>query len=122
MATSLLGRMTNVAVECLAHPGRVSYWIEAEGRYVCPEVRASRTAPVDSKYMASETDQLDPRFKLVFWAAVAGTIFFTTICVGLHLATTGAPPPLREKLIDNFFTMANIGFGALVGLLGGKAL
>jgi hypothetical protein len=44
------------------------------------------------------------------------------LCVVLTLATKGAPPPLLEKLVESILTMAQIGFGAVVGLLGGKKL
>lgn len=115
--------MAGVATECLTRPGQPSFWIESEGRYICLRELEDRSGPEGGvPTAASETDRLDPKFKLVFWASVVGTLLFTSICVALHLATTGEPPPLREKLIENFFTMANVGFGAIVGLLGGKAL
>lgn len=115
--------MASAATECLTRPGQPSFWIESEGRYICLKELEGRSAPeVEVPAAVSDKDRLDPKFKLVFGASVVGTLLFTSICVALHLATTGEPPPLREKLIENFFTMANIGFGAIVGLLGGKTL
>ena len=124
MASRLLGRMAKVATECVEHPRRPSFWIDVEGRYVCPTEYPRRTpaAELTLPIHASEVMRIEPKFKLVFLTSVVGTLLFTLICVGLHLATTGEPPPLREKLVDNFFTMAKVGFGAIVGLLEGKAL
>ena len=66
--------------------------------------------------------QLDPKFKLVFLTAAAGTLFFTLLCVAIHLTTTGDLPPAKDKFVDGMLTMAKVGFGGIVGLLGGKVL
>ena len=66
--------------------------------------------------------RLDPKFKLVLPDGDGGTVLFTLICVALHLATKGEPPPARKEFIEGMLTMAKIGFGAIVGLLGGKVL
>jgi hypothetical protein len=65
---------------------------------------------------------INPTFKLVFLTSAGGTILFTIICVALHIWTDGNPPELLAKLIDGLFSMAKIGFGAVVGLLGAKSL
>jgi hypothetical protein len=63
---------------------------------------------------------INPQFKLVFLTAVGGTALFIVLCLVLSLIAGKTPPPLFEKVIMGFFDMAKVGFGALVGLLGGK--
>jgi hypothetical protein len=65
---------------------------------------------------------LDPQFKLVFLTAAIGTFFFIALCVVLTLASGREPHPPLEKLVTGILDMAKIGFGAVVGLLGGKSL
>jgi hypothetical protein len=116
--------MGKAAAECLKNPGRPSYWLESEGRYICPEENDTRrtTAAFPDRAVAPQPKELDPRFKLVFLTAATGTLLFTLICVTIHLVTNGELPPARKELSDGIFTMAKIGFGAIVGLLGGKVL
>jgi len=126
MRKGTLGAMGKVAATCAMHPGRPSIWLEAEGRYVCTD-EPDKYASAERSYAKSEVSapssaRLDPKFKLVFLTAAGGTILFTAICVALHLATTGEPPPARKEFIEGMLTMAKIGFGAIVGLLGGKVL
>jgi len=59
---------------------------------------------------------------LVFLTAAIGTLFFVVLCLVLTLIAGKEPPPLFEKVILGFFDLAKIGFGAVVGLLGGKKL
>ncbi len=116
--------IANVATECIRRPGQPSLWLESEGRYVCPD-EAEAYARAQKTHARAETPprpRLDPRFKLVFLTAMGGTILFTLICVVLHLAKTGKPPEEGKELIEGMLTMAKVGFGAIVGLLGGKAL
>jgi hypothetical protein len=77
---------------------------------------------MEAKIDAAPSPRIDPKFKLVFLTAASGTLLFTLICVALHLVTTGEPPPARKEFIEGMLTMAKIGFGAIVGLLGGKVL
>jgi hypothetical protein len=114
---SMIKAMTEVASECLRNPKRDSYWSAAEKRYICPE-----SAQVEPHNTAPPTrPPLQENFKLVFLAAFGGTILFTLICVGCHLATGGEPPAGLQRLIDGLLDMAKIGFGAVVGLLGAKS-
>jgi hypothetical protein len=118
--------MKNVAGECLRTPGRTSVWSSAQGRYVCPDAAAALAGAegVQSAAVAAgrPASTISPTFKLVFLTAAIGTGFFTLLCVSLHLVTDGAPPPLMDKLIQGMFDLVKVGFGAIVGLLGGKAL
>lgn len=116
----MIKAMTQVAAECFRHPSRPSYWSAEEGRYVCPDSGILPTRDRDA-LEANPRPPLQENFKLVFMAAFGGTIFFTLICIGCHLATGGEPSAGLQRLIDSLLDMAKIGFGAVVGLLGAKA-
>lgn len=51
-----------------------------------------------------------------------GTLGFAILYVVLTFLAGKEPPPLFEKIIMGFFDLAKIGFGAVVGLPGGKKL
>lgn len=124
MAKVALHSIGKVATECIKHPGQPSLWHKAHKRYVRPD-EPGAYAEAERLHESSDSSpspRLDPRFKLVFLTTVAGTILFTIICVGLHLATTGEPPPARKEFIESMLTMVKIGFGAVVGLLGAKVV
>jgi hypothetical protein len=125
----MLSEMANVAAQCLKHPTTRSLWVPELARFVCPEskegerILASMPSDRMSRVVQSAgASRLDPQFKLVFNGAAVGTLAFVLICVGLHLYTDGSPPPALAKLIDGLLDMAKIGFGAVVGLLGSRAL
>lgn len=65
---------------------------------------------------------LSAHSKLIFLTAAGGTLLFVFICLGMALAAGKEPPPLFERIIMSFFDLAKIGFGAVVGLLGGRTL
>ncbi len=67
--------------------------------------------------MASE---LNPKFKLVFISVLG----LTVICLGVAVVLAYDPIPSDSKrnLTETCLTMFKFGLGALVGLLGGKAL
>ena len=125
----MIEEMANVVKECLSHPRRVSVWVPELHRYVCPEseegrralASVGRTAPA-SHPPAPNQPRLDPQFKLVFLTAAVGTLLFVVVCVTLtFLSGKDMPAPL-EKVVTGLFDLAKIGFGAVVGLLGGKVL
>lgn len=124
MDASALDRMGKIALECVKKPNRPSFWLEGEGTYICPERNEvhSEDRPRFAPSTGQKSERIDAKFKLVFITAAVGTIMFTLICVTLHLATNGELPPARKELSDSILTMAKIGFGAIVGMLGGKAL
>jgi hypothetical protein len=65
---------------------------------------------------------INSEFKLVFVTAAGGTLLFVLLCVALTLAAGREPPDLMLEITRGLFSLAQIGFGALVGLLGGKRL
>jgi hypothetical protein len=119
----MIGEMANIAAECLGHPSRQSIWSSQLGRYVCTITPEGKGALADqSLALRAAHPPISPQFKLVFLTAVGGTGVFIVLCLVLSLAAGKQPPPLFEKIILGFFDMAKIGFGAIVGLLGGKKL
>jgi hypothetical protein len=119
-----------VAKECFRRPGKASLWSERHNRYVCPgEAKAIETpessAPLrlhnSSVTSTQSLPDLGRHFKLIFLTSVCGTALFILLCVGLTILAEGEPPALTKELVDGFFGLAQIGFGAIVGLLGGKA-
>ena len=119
----MLAEMANIATECLRTPQTSSVWSVSLGRYVCRKTPEGMEALAQmSVREATAHPHIDPQFKLVFVTAIAGTILFIVLCLVLSLIAGKQPPPLFEKMIMGFFDMAKIGFGALVGLLGGKKL
>jgi len=125
----MIGAMKDVAVECFKRPGRSAVWVPQRGQYLCPDSeefaaaqREQSLATGSDTGTAARRPTLDRKFKLIFVTASVGTLLFTMLCVSLHLITDGAPPPAMGKLIDGRFDLVKIGFGAVVGLLGGQAM
>ena len=118
----MLSEMANIASECLARPRSTSIWSPRLSKYVCEhgedggEVLAER-----SGHSPTGQATISPTFKWVFGWSLAGTVFFVVLRIVLSLAAGRQPPPLFEKLVLATFDLAKIGFGAIVGLLGGKA-
>jgi hypothetical protein len=121
----MLKEMAQIAVECLKHPRRKSIWVPGSREYVCPKTEAARRAlalEINSVEGERTHPPLDPQFKLVFLTAAGGTLLFIVLCLVLTLIAGKEPPPLFEKVVTSLFDLAKIGFGAVVGLLGGKQL
>jgi len=116
----MLRDMATIAAECIKHPDRRAVWSQQLGKYVCPDTDEGWTVTLDH---ASRTHPpLSAQFKLVFGTAAGGTLLFVLLCVVLTLASGKEPPSLMTELIRGLFSLAQIGFGAVVGLLGGKRL
>lgn len=109
--------MINIAAECF-RVGRPSVWSHSLHRYVCADSPEGEAALREH----AEHPPINPQFKLVFLTSLGGTALFVVLCLVLSLIAGKQPPPLFEKIIMGFFDMAKIGFGAIVGLLGGKKL
>jgi len=119
----MIWEMVDIAGECLHKPGLSSVWSSRLQKYVCMGTPEAKEAFVQSTVRdRAAHPPINPRFKLVFLTAAGGTGLFIILCLVLSLIAGKTPPPLFEKVIMGFFDMAKIGFGALVGLLGGKNL
>ena len=117
---SLAHEMLDTAIECARTPGYISIWSERLGRYVCkrdPEFQRTMVEQSDAK---TARPPISAAFKLVFLSAAGGTLLFIVICVVTTIWARKDPPPLLEKTITSLFDLAKIGFGAVVGLLGGQ--
>jgi hypothetical protein len=122
----MIKEMTNIAAECLKNPGRKSVWSPQQGKYICPESGKHKRAVVAHQDLSAdertEHPPISPQFKLIFVTAASGTLLFVLLCFGCSFVAGKEPHPLLEKLIMGFFDLAKIGFGAIVGLLGGRTL
>lgn len=119
----MIAEMTAIAAECVKTPGRPSVWSPQLGRYVCSnDPEWSRAVASQTQPMQASHPPISPQFKLVFLTSAVGTFLFVVICLVLSLLAGRQPPPLLEKVTMGFFDLAKIGFGAVVGLLGGRQL
>src|SRR5438105_1477883 len=122
----MLKEMALIAVECVRNPRRKSVWVPGLGKYVCPDSADGKKALAAEIRVSLAEDgihpPINPQFKLVFLTAAGGTLLFIVLCFVLALLAGKDPPPLFDKVITGFFDLAKIGFGAVVGLLGGKQL
>ncbi|MGW5787066.1 hypothetical protein ACWEWK_24105 [Streptomyces sp. NPDC003757] len=76
-------------------------------------------APVQAGTAAVTT--VSSHFKMVFIAVVAITI--GALAANLYIAIfVEKPTEAAKSAMDTCSTIANLGFGAIVGLLGGKAV
>jgi hypothetical protein len=71
------------------------------------------------KTMASHPP-INPTFKLVFLTTALGTLLFVILSIGAHLwmGTSDLTGSLKS-LVDTMINMAQLGCGAVAGLLGG---
>jgi hypothetical protein len=71
------------------------------------------------------TVSLSPAFKLVFLSILGITILALLIgctLVGLTIRTARSMTPQENVMLDLCTSTFKLGFGAIIGLLGGKAL
>ena len=116
----MIGDMAAIAAECIRHPGTRAVWSPQLRKYVCPTTDNVPMNQLD--FNAKTRPPISPMFKLVFSAAAGGTLLFVILCVLLALLAGRDPPSLMTEIIRGLFSLAQIGFGAVVGLLGGKRL
>jgi uncharacterized membrane protein YczE len=76
--------------------------------------------PVGDDYNKLTT--LTPAFKLVFCSVLGLTVLSLGVSVYLAIAYSPAPSEEIKRLIETCSTTWKMGFGAIVGLIGGKAL
>lgn len=127
----MLNEMVNIVATCFGDPRRPAIWSPALRKYVCPTSQEGAQAIAeDAKLQASvptvavviRPPPIDTQFKLVFVTATIGTFFFIIVCVVTTIAAGKSPPELLTELVRAMADLAKIGFGAIVGLLGGKSL
>ena len=68
----------------------------------------------------SQNEAIHPVFRLVFLTVLGLTATSMGVCVLLSLAARQTDPV--RQLIETCSTTFKLGFGAIVGLLGGKAI
>jgi hypothetical protein len=120
---SIAREMADTVAECARTPGHFSIWSKRLGRYVCekdPEFGGALAEQATAEEAVHQP--ISGAFKLVFLTAAGGTLLFVIICVVTTIIAGKDPPPLLEKTVTSLFDLAKIGFGAVVGLLGGQHL
>ena len=109
-----------LAQECIRHPGRRAVWSPDLQKYACPDTEDGQKTTLD--FASSTHPPISPEFKLVFVTAAAGTLLFILICITTSILAGRNPSGLLTEIIRGLFSLAQIGFGAIVGLIGGKRL
>lgn len=71
------------------------------------------------KNTGTKAISITPAFKLTFNAGMILTII--SLVVAIYLSGMTEPTPQQVKLFDTCSTTWKMGFGVLIGLLGGKA-
>ncbi len=66
------------------------------------------------------TVEMSPAFKLIFFSVLGLTILSLAACIAL--AISARQTDAIKNLIETTSTTWKMGFGAIIGLLGGKAL
>jgi hypothetical protein len=120
---SITRTMADTAIECARTPGRISIWSDRLGKYVCrSDPDYQRAVAERASAGKAPRPSTSAAFKLVFLTAAGGTLLFVGICVATMIIAGGNPQPLAYEIIRGLFALAQIGFGAIVGLLGGQQL
>ena len=85
----------------------------------------SNAASATSMGPTTLTVTLSPAFKLVFLSVLGLTVLSLLIgctLVGLTMQTSRAMTPQENVMLDLCTSTFKLGFGAIIGMLGGKAL
>jgi hypothetical protein len=120
---NIIQAMAETAVECARTPGYLSIWSPSLGRYVCQRDPEYPKAKSENGIIGSvDRPTISAAFKLVFLTAAGGTLLFVVICVLLTVIVRNSEPNLIKELNDALLDPVKVGFGAVVGLLGGQNL
>jgi len=109
-----------VAAECLRKPKHASVWDQGSQQYVSSDDPRFLTIKRDDP--AAAFAPINAGFKLVFHGVVGATMFFMAACIVLTLIARKEMPDLISELHSGLLDLVKIGFGAVVGLLGGQRL
>ena len=112
--------MEIVAAECFRGPNSRAVWSPERQAYVCPDDFDVPAIRLDLTSTAHPP--INPMFKLVFVTAAGGTLFFAVLCVALAAFGLKASPTLIDNVFEVSLNLLKIGFGAIIGMLGGIRL
>ena len=110
--------MAAIAAACVTTPGRASVWSERHGQYICEK----HPQFAQAKLERTNRGPINSTFKLVFLTSAGGTLLFVLICVATTIAAGRDMPDALHELVRGIMDLAKIGFGAVVGLLGGQSM
>ncbi|CAM5666899.1 hypothetical protein SVIOM342S_06202 [Streptomyces violaceorubidus] len=84
-------------------------------------IDAAQTPPPAAATDAAAVTTVSAHFKLVFISVTVITVL--TLAASLYIGIfVEKPTEAAKSAMDTCSTLANLGFGAMVGLLGGKAV
>ncbi|MFI6011498.1 hypothetical protein ACIBAG_22230 [Streptomyces sp. NPDC051243] len=84
-------------------------------------VDTTQTPPAATPTDAATVTTVSAHFKLVFISVTVITVL--TLAASLYIGIfVEKPTEAAKSAMDTCSTLANLGFGAMVGLLGGKAV
>jgi hypothetical protein len=78
-------------------------------------------ASIESAEVLARAEAISPAFKLVF-LTVLGITLLALAMNAVLVVTMNDPNEQAKSLIETCSTMTKAGFGAIIGLIGGKAL
>jgi hypothetical protein len=102
-----------------------SVWHPGKQRYVDPGEQVLYTEAIQSLSppVMESHPPINPAFKLVLLITALGTLLFIGLAFGAHMwAGTAQLTGSLERMVGTLMDMAQIGCGAIAGLLGGYAL
>jgi hypothetical protein len=117
----MITEMTMVARECVRRPRHPSIYSTELDRFVCPGDDGYNKA-LEERKQARGRSTIEPAFKLVFLTAAVGTLICLGFCVLLTLLGLKEAPGLLDRVVTGLLDLVKIGFGAVIGLLGGQVL
>ena len=89
---------------------------EKEEKKLTDEMKA-----VINAITATSVATVSPTFKLVFWAVLLLTVLFALLAVTIAFFAQQPLTSTQQAVFETLNLMWKVGFGAIVGLIGGKA-
>ena len=69
-----------------------------------------------------EPIQVTPAFQFALRFTAISTVILWVLSTGLAFYTGDHPTEMQKGLFETFTTLSKMGFGAVIGLVGGKAI